>query len=237
MFEQTFVNVNAQTRKPWTIAGSLIIQVVGICALLIAPLLHIAAIRPVLQGPITVRLVKTEPPPPPFATHTPVARIHRILSGILTAPRTVPPSIDLTPDPPDAMSEVSGVPFGPAGVLSALPTIGTAPPPAPNLEPTPKPPAAPLKVSSGVQAARLIFAPRPAYPMLAKTARVEGSVRLHALIGRDGTVENVQLTSGPPLLVSAAMEAIRQWRYQPTILNGETVPVETDIIVTFTLRQ
>jgi protein TonB len=237
MFEQTFVNVNAQTRKPWTIAGSLILQVIGVCALLIAPLLHIAAIRPVLQGPITVRLVKTEPPPPPVAAHAPVNRIRRILSSILVAPRTIPRGIDLTPDPPDAVAEIPGVSFGPAGVLSSLPGMGTVAPPTPKPEPAPKQPAAPLKVSSGVQAARLVFGPKPAYPALAKTARVEGSVRLHALIARDGTVENVQLISGPPLLVAAAMEAIRQWRYQPTILNGESVPVETDILVTFTLRQ
>jgi periplasmic protein TonB len=72
---------------------------------------------------------------------------------------------------------------------------------------------------------------------LAKQARIQGTVRFNAVIGRDGTIQNLTLASGHPLLVPAATEAVRQWVYQPTLLNGEPVEVVTQIDVNFTLSQ
>ena len=77
----------------------------------------------------------------------------------------------------------------------------------------------------------------PTYPPLAKQARIQGTVRFTAIIGKDGTIQNLQLVSGHPLLVPAAQDAVKQWVYKPTLLNGEPVEVITQIDVNFTLSQ
>jgi TonB family protein len=92
-----------------------------------------------------------------------------------------------------------------------------------------------IRVGGSAQQKKLIHQVPPVYPPLAKQARIQGTVRLTAIIGKDGTVQDVQLVSGHPLLVPAAMEAVRQWRYEPTLLNGEPVEVITQIDVNFTL--
>ena len=85
------------------------------------------------------------------------------------------------------------------------------------------------------QMANLIHQVQPAYPQIAKTAHISGTVVLHAIIGTDGTVQDLQYISGPPLLMRSAMDAVKQWRYRPTMLNGEAVQVDTTISVVFTL--
>jgi TonB family protein len=94
-----------------------------------------------------------------------------------------------------------------------------------------------LRIGGNIQQANLITKVPPIYPPLAKAAHVEGTVRFEVTIGRDGTVQNVQLISGPPLLVQAAMEGVQQWVYKPTLLNGSPVPVITNVDVNFTLTQ
>jgi len=95
----------------------------------------------------------------------------------------------------------------------------------------------PLKVSEGVVQAQLISRIEPQYPALALQTRSEGEVRLHAIISRDGRIEALDVLSGPPLLVQAALMAVKQWRYRPTYLNGEPVEVETSITVIFRLQR
>ncbi len=113
------------------------------------------------------------------------------------------------------------------------------PPPAPTTRPQekPAPPAVlqPVHVSQGVQAAKLVRQVKPSYPPLARQARIAGSVRLVAIIGRDGSIQNLQVASGHPLLTPAAVDAVKQWLYQPTLLNGQPVEVITQIDVNFTL--
>ena len=94
-----------------------------------------------------------------------------------------------------------------------------------------------IRVGGNVQAMNLIKQPRPVYPPLAKQTRVQGVVRLIAIIGRDGTVQNLEVESGHPLLVPAALEAVKEWVYKPTLLNGEPVEVTTQIDVNFTLSE
>lgn len=94
-----------------------------------------------------------------------------------------------------------------------------------------------VAVGGRLQSAKLIFHPAPAYPPLAKAARIQGTVRMYAVIGTDGTVEELDAMSGHPLLIKAAMDAVEQWRYQPTLLNGVPVQVATEIDVNFTLGQ
>ncbi len=92
-----------------------------------------------------------------------------------------------------------------------------------------------LRVSSGVAEGMLIHQVKPQYPAAAKLARIEGRVMLQAVIGKDGDVQNLRVISGHPLLTSAALDAVKQWRYKPYYLNGEPVEVETQIVVNFLL--
>jgi TonB family protein len=92
-----------------------------------------------------------------------------------------------------------------------------------------------LQVGGSVEAAQLIRQVAPVYPPIAKTAHISGTVVLHAIIGKDGTVEDLQYVSGPPLLLKSAMDAVRQWQYKPTLLMGEPVRVDTTISVVYVL--
>ena len=95
----------------------------------------------------------------------------------------------------------------------------------------------PIRVGGNVQAARIVNRVQPVYPPLARQTRISGTVRLHAIISRDGTIQQLEVISGHPLLQQAALDAVRQWRYQPTLLNGEPVEVDTTIDVIFSLNQ
>jgi protein TonB len=133
--------------------------------------------------------------------------------------------------------------FGPADGRGLLPIDLPHPvPPPPKPAATEKKTAtttvsAPVAVSRGVQAAKLIRQVNPRYPPLAKQARISGTVRLTAIIGRDGAIERLQVISGHPLLAPAALEAVKQWVYRPTLLNEVPVEVITQIDVNFTLSQ
>jgi protein TonB len=109
--------------------------------------------------------------------------------------------------------------------------MGAAPPPPrPRL-------TGPLRVGGNVQQAKIINRVQPVYPPLARQTRISGTVRLHAIIGKDGTIQSLEVVSGHPLLQQAALDAVRQWRYQPTLLNGDAVDVDTTVDVIFSLNQ
>jgi len=92
---------------------------------------------------------------------------------------------------------------------------------------------APVKVSQGVVQGALVSKVNPDYPRVARAARIQGSVVMHAIIGTDGTVQQLQVISGNPLLVGAALEAVKKWRYRPYLLDGIPAEVETTITVNF----
>jgi protein TonB len=92
-----------------------------------------------------------------------------------------------------------------------------------------------IRVSGGVTEGNKLFAPQPVYPPIARTARVQGAVVLAAVISKQGTIENLRVISGNGMLVGAAMDAVKQWKYKPYLLSGEPVEVETTITVNFTL--
>jgi TonB family protein len=94
-----------------------------------------------------------------------------------------------------------------------------------------------IKVGGNVQTAMVLTKVTPAYPQLAKQARVEGVVQLAVIIAQDGTVQEIHSLGGPPLLIAAAVDAVRQWVYRPTLLNGQPVQVETTVDINFTLNQ
>jgi protein TonB len=137
------------------------------------------------------------------------------------------------------VGDPNGLPAGalPASGPAALPPA----PPVKRAEPKPasRPAAEPIriKVGTGVQEARLIERVKPAYPRLAVTARISGVVELEAIIGTDGRIREITVLGGHPMLVPAALEAVRQWAYRPTLLNGEPVEVITRITVRFVLGE
>jgi protein TonB len=239
MFEQTFVNSQAQTRKPWTVAVSLTLQTGFVATILILPLLHPGTITPNFNFQTPLLLTKLEPPPP-LPPETKLAAIaaprpRGVFVNPLQPGRNVPKSIDMTPDP---APEILSMPMSLASALtefSGARPVAPPPPPEPLAQKSP-PVTAPVRVTGGVQSARLIFGPAPAYPQMAKMARVQGTVRIEAVSGRDGAIRNLVVTGGPALLVTAALQAVEQWRYRPTLLNGEPVEVITEIDVNFRLN-
>lgn len=111
---------------------------------------------------------------------------------------------------------------------------GPPPPPPPPPSQNPQQPQK-IRVGANVQASNLIRSAPPVYPPLAVQARVQGTVRFTVTIGRDGNIDNLQLVSGHPLLVNSAQEAVKQYQYKPTLLNGQPVEVVTQVDVNFTL--
>jgi TonB family protein len=125
----------------------------------------------------------------------------------------------------------SAIPIGKLFVNTPAP-----PPPKPVVE-RPKSSSEPMRVSGGVQMAKLIRKVMPVYPPLAKSARISGVVHLIGTIAKDGTIRNLQIVGGHPMLARAAVEAVEQWVYQPTLLNGVPVEVIAPIEVNFTLSE
>jgi len=118
---------------------------------------------------------------------------------------------------------------------SALPVA--PPPPPPPLKVAPPPPAVPAQITVGgdVQAGLILQKVQPVYPQLAREGRIQGAVQLKAIVGVDGKIKNLTVVSGHPLLVDAALDAVRHWTYRPTLLNGSPVEVKTEILVRFEL--
>lgn len=245
MFEQTFVQQQAQTRRPWTVAVSLSLQCAAVGIVLLIPLLHPENLR--IPGPPQPRLIRTWITQPPLAPQHAASRSPA--ATVPAAPRRfvfVPPGAPRTATQPDiempSGDAEPGVWAGPAAAQfgPALTTAVALPPVAAPRSVTPpasqKPLASgPLKVGGDVAAAKLIYGPAPTYPRIAVTARSQGSVKLEAVIAADGSIRNLRVVAGPPLLVNAALEAVRQWRYRPTLLNGVAVEVITEIDVNFSL--
>ncbi len=98
-------------------------------------------------------------------------------------------------------------------------------------------PQNPIRVGGGVQQHNLVKQPKPVYPAEAKAARIQGTVQMQITIGKDGKVQSLNVLSGPPELVQAAVDAVKEWEYKPTLLNGEPVEVLTTVDVNFTLAQ
>ena len=230
---------STKTHKSWTVVVSTIIQAALLGILILIPLIYTEALP---KGMLTTFIVPPPPPPPP----PPPAAIQRIVkpvvhiikNGQMMAPTVIPKKIEMIkedPTPPDvgvSGGVVGGVPGGSAGgVLGGIiGGVGGGPPPPP-------PPKAkgPVRVGGNVIAANLLRQVQPIYPPIAKTAHISGTVVLHAIISKDGTIEQLGYISGPPLLMKNAMDAVRQWRYRPTMLNGEPVEVDTTVSVVFTL--
>jgi len=228
-----------RSRRGWTTLVSFAVQAVAVGGLLLLPLLY-------TQGLPQFQLISAlmAPTPPPAPPPGPARNAHQTASnltseGKMMAPRFVPKEIlQLDETIPPLPLDVGGlrVPGGtgdstaPNGVLDSIGAgihvIVPPPPPAPS--------AHPPRVSRMMEG-NLIYRVQPQYPTLARQARVQGVVVLRAVITRDGKIANLQVMSGPPLLVQSAINAVLQWRYRPYYLNNEPVEVETQVTVNFTL--
>jgi protein TonB len=226
--------VKKKTNKSWAVVLSAIVQTVILGVLILIPLIYTEALPKAMLSTLLIAPPPPPPPPPPPAPVKPIIKpVARLIqSGKLMQPRAIPKEVAVFKEaelPPDV---INSTPQG--GVFGGIPgqgLIGGA-----ALPPPPKA-AAPARIKQGgqVTAASIINQTRPVYPPLARQARIQGNVVLHAIIDKDGKVAQLEVISGHPLLVQAALDAVKQWRYKPTQLNGDPVEVDTTITVTFTM--
>jgi len=121
-------------------------------------------------------------------------------------------------------------------VVSSLPTQEVKKPPQPPAQAAPPPRVTRIKISGNIAKSQLKHKVQPIYPQEARDQRIQGTVRLHAVLTTAGKVQQLDIVSGDPLLAEAAVEAVRQWEYKPVLLNGEPVEVDTTIDVVFSLK-
>jgi periplasmic protein TonB len=228
-----------RSRRGWTTAISFAAQMLGLGILLALPLLYtegLPALKLIANG------VPLAPPPGEHQeeTHRQAAGAHSLPSDrhVFAVPRELP-THGVKPETGEAVEEPipcpTCVPGGTGETQTSIGLPGSVGPASPVIPVAPKPVAKP-PITSQMMEGNLIYRVQPTYPALARSARIQGSVVLRAVISRGGTIENLQVLSGHPLLVKAAMDAVRQWRYRPYILNGEPVEVETQVTVNFLLN-
>lgn len=241
IFGQTFVAA-ANTDKTTTVFVSFVGQTIVVIVGILMPMIYFNALPAAQLKSLLVAPPPPASPPPPSQPSSKVVKIipRQFDAGRVMAPRVIPKFIAMIKEselpPPSAVGDIVGA-ANPAVLLDALRPASTPapPPPLPIAKKAAAPPAH-IRIGGVVQSAKLVRQPKPAYPELAKRARIQGVVKLHALISKDGIVEDLRVINGHPLLVPAALEAVKQWVYRPTLLNGEPVGVETDIDVNFTLQ-
>jgi protein TonB len=243
MFEDSLIESGGRlsTKRGATTLVSFLFQVFLIGLLILVPLLYTEAL-PKQQLMTFLVAPPPPPPPPPPPAATPIKVVKQIqtdiINGQLRTPTKIPEKVQMikeeeAPPPMSSMGGVvGGVPGGvPGGQMGGV--IGGIISSTPIA--VPKVAVQRVRVSQGVTQGLLIRKIQPAYPPLARQARIQGSVLLQAEISKDGSIQNLRLISGHPMLAPAAIEAVKQWKYRPYILNGEPVEVETQITVNFTL--
>jgi len=227
-------------RNPWAAVGSLAFQFAVLLTLVIVPLYHVATLP---KSEMLTRLYFQ----PPAAAGSSASSLRAPTSKFMPATIRIPShkTQETAPTPPSAPAApmggvVGGIPGGvvggaPIGGLSEV-VGGTR-----NVSIPVKPPdPAPIKrvyVPARIAEANLVHDVAPTYPPEAGRSRIEGTVVLVAVIGKDGSVQDVRVESGLPILAQAAIDAVKQWRYRPYLLNGEPVEVDSRITVNFTLSK
>lgn len=235
----------ARKLRSKALAASLVLEAALIGAMLLWPL--------ITPGVLPRQYVVT--PAPPYGGHGdanaarhrgeshPAAETrHPLPPQGLHQPPIIPPHVSESPDQPGIETAIDlgngsagdrdGIPGNGPGIPAGL---GTEPPPMPPAAP-PRPISAPVKISEGVMEAQLIRRVQPVYPAIARTMHLSGVVQLRAIIGTDGRTRQIEVVSGSPILARAAIEAVNQWRYKPTLLSGSAAEVETVITVKFVLE-
>jgi protein TonB len=217
---------------------SFILEAVIVGIMILIPLMFTEA----LPKAMTMTFLAAPPPPPPPPPPPAAVKIVKvvetdIVNNQLRTPTKIPQKVQIIKEdeaPPPSTGVVGGVPGGvPGGQMGGVigGIISSTPVAVPKIATPTR-----IRVSSGVTQGLLVRKVEPTYPQMAKIARVQGAVLLAALIGKDGTIQNLHVVqTASPLLNQAALDAVKQWKYKPYILNGEPVEVDTNITVNFTL--
>jgi periplasmic protein TonB len=242
MFEQSVIS---QThRRPWALGISFTMETALVGGLVLLSVLHVDKLPPLdmhimvpypkidLKEAVTLVRTETMQQQPSISMPRP-----------FYAPARIPQTVDHIVDQPSMgsappLGSSIGIPnSGLFGIVGTVPMEHAQPalPPPPPAQVQPAPPKQ-LVVSSGVAEAMIVKRIIPTYPPLAKASRVSGKVHLMGIIGKDGTIQNLQVLDGHPLLVKAAVDAVKQWIYKPTTLNGSPVDVIAPIEVNFVLN-
>jgi len=245
MFSDSLLEFGPQRRrKAFATTTSFILNSLFIGIMLAVPLMFTESLP---KAQLLTFLIAPPPPPPPPPAAAAVQRIvHQIQTdmlnnGQLRTPTRIPQTVQMIKEeeapPPMAATGgvVGGVPGGiPGGQLGGV--IGGIISATSNLAAVPKLATVQrIRISQGVTKGLLIHRVEPVYPPLAKAARVQGEVLLKAVIDVNGNIQNLQLISGHPMLVPAAISAVQGWKYKPYLLNGQPVEVETMVTVIFSL--
>jgi len=242
MFEDSLIESGnkLKTKRLSTTILSFFGQFMLLGLLILIPLIYTDAL-PKTQL-MTFLVAPPPPPPPPPPPAAAVVKVVRqiqsdLVNGQLRTPTKIPEKVQMIREdeaPPPVMGSgvVGGVPGGvPGGSMGGVIGGIVATTAAVPKQVVPQR----VRVSQGVSTGLLIRKVTPNYPPLARQARIQGQVVLQAEISKEGTIQNLQLISGHPMLAPAAIEAVKQWRYKPYLLNGEPVAVETQVVVNFSL--
>lgn len=257
MFEQSILVGTGRTRRPWTVPVSFCGQVAVVGLLILCPLIFtekLPVVCPRLR-PVEAPVKLGQPPTEKGSVVQVVAVGRDHVPGVFVAPdagRTrfragidipgqVAAMVDTLLPPCVGVCGPAGDPNGvPGGVPLVAGETRIPPPPAVHRnadQPAGQKPPARIRIGGAVQEGKLVLRVTPVYPRLAVIARISGTVTLAAVIGTDGRVRELRVLSGHPLLRGAAVDAVRQWVYLPTLLNSDPVEVDTSIVVTFTLGE
>jgi periplasmic protein TonB len=223
------------SRRWYTLPLSILTHAVAIGAILVIPLIATGELptirRAIAFGDIDITPVV--PPPPPVRPAAAPDSDRTPMSSTNVAPLVAPPTIgpEVLPDGPTDIGDVHGVPDGvPGGLSTAFPAIELEPPPPAAVQ-------GPIRITKGVTPPRRIVYVQPVYPPIAQANRISGRVVIEAIIGPTGEVRSTRLIQSVPFLNDAALTAVRQWRYTPTLLNGVAVSVILTVSVDFMLTQ
>lgn len=227
-----------KTKRGGTTTVAFVVQAIIIGVLVLIPLLFTEALPRAMTMTFLAAPPPPPPPPPPPAAVVHVKKVETdIVNNQLRTPTKIPKKVEMIKEeeapPPQMAGVVGGVPGGvPGGSLNGVMggIISSTPVAVPRVA------VQRVRVSQGVTQGMVIRRVQPQYPQMAKIARVQGAVVLAAVIGKDGAIQNLHvISSASPLLNQSAIDAVKQWRYKPYILNGEPVEVDTTVTVNFSL--
>jgi protein TonB len=235
MFSTLESSWDQSARRGWSTAASISFQAMALSLLLMIPLFWIQGPpRLAWLQPLTTPPTLTPDPPTELVRgHYSAGSVSNLLNDHLIRPERIPLHVANIDDREAGLPapNLPTVAFGPGGRDGVPYGIGDN---IPVVIPKPPAPSHPPIISHWAEG-NLIYRVQPVYPPLARQARIQGAVQLRAIISKTGTIERLTVESGHPMLVKAAIDAVRQWRYRPYLLNDEPIEIETEITVNFVL--
>jgi protein TonB len=251
LFEHILLETSGEQRNRRRFATllSVVLQCFLVAVLILVPLWFTDVLPKQQLVTFLVAPSPPPPPPPPAAPAPAIARVVKptsdIMNGQLRTPDRIPNKVQMIreEEAPPSLNVTGGVVGGVSGgilggqlggviggIISSTSKLAVVPEPKAAI-------AKRVRVSQGVSQGLLIYRVEPKYPPIAQQAHIQGIVILTAVIDKDGIIQRLQLVSGHPMLATAAIDAVKQWRYKPYLLNGQPVEAETTVTVTFRLQR